>query len=643
MRKILFFAFTLLSGQLAFSQAGQLDPSYGNGGATAPVAADPAFGDMAVQPDGKIVAIGQVYTEPEGIFKTYIVRFTTAGQLDKTFSGDGILSDPFLKGDEMALGSITVQKDGKILAAGANFGVARYNSNGTPDKTFGNGGYVSTDPVPGSSGSEQAISIAVTKDGKILLSGNHYEDSGAPPHATLVTYLQNGTVESIQVFYAGMSFEAYPALAAYKSGGYVMLAHGDTNAPYLYSSKFGQANVPLPNAYGPIPAKLTILENEKIAFAVYHRSETDEDGSYVALLNTDGTLDKSFSGDGVLDITYSASAVASQKDGKLIVSGADDNGVAKLERYSTAGTLEYSFPTYGYGNEVIVYGNRIYVLTSNHVVAYQLDTNPRTVKVNLYGSANPYNNGEWNNWNTFKSLNAGTLYYSDSTASSISAVLSKRDGVVDNGSDYSGGMAPLEVLRYGSYATTSRTLTLSGLSTKRKYSIELYASRKASTNDTTTFTINGVLKKIGTSRNFTNKAVFSNLSPNAQGQLVITIANIKMYNYLNGFTLGETYTAPASGTQATTVTMPHEEAVTSSLQVQVFPNPATKAFTVQLRSGNDKPVQLRIFDAAGHLVESKQNIAPNNTVVVGDAYKPGIYYIETMQNGQRKLTKLIKE
>jgi uncharacterized delta-60 repeat protein len=647
MRRLLLFAFSLLLMQLAFSQAGQLDPSFGNGGSTAPIAADPSFGDMAIQPDGKIVAIGQAYTEPEGVYETYIVRFTTTGQLDKTFSGDGILNDPFLKGDEFSLGSITVQKDGKIVAVGRarygrGFGVARYNPDGTPDKTFGNGGYVSTDPVPGSSGFNQAVSVAVTKDEKILVSGNHSIDNGEPPHATLVTYLPNGTVESVQVFYAGMSAEAYPTLAAYKSGGYALLAQGDKDVPYLYSSKFGQASVPLPNSYGPAPAKIAILENEKIAFAVYHRNESDEEGGYVALLNTDGTLDKSFSGDGVVNLPYFPAAVASQKDGKIIVSGGDANGVTKLERYSATGTLEFSFVTSGYVNDLIVYGNRIYGLTKNHVVAYLLDTRPRVVKVNLYGGVNPHLNGEWNNWDTYKSLNSGTLYYSDTTASSISAVLSSRSGVSDNGLNYGGGIAPTGVMRYASYATTTRTLTLSGLAASRKYTIQLFASRGAYSTDTTVFAVNGVSQKIGTYYNKTDKAVFTSLTPNAQGQIVVTISGTGTNNYLNGFTLTESY-VPASTTTTSAQQAKVAVGENSTVEVNAFPNPTQQSFTLQLKGSTNKPVQVRVLDATGKLVEVKQNMASNTPLSLGAAYKAGVYYAEVIQGNTRKVVKLVKQ
>jgi hypothetical protein len=50
------------------------------------------------------------------------------------------------------------------------FAVARYNSNGTLDTSFGNGGKATTSFV-GSSG-DQAFSVAIQSDGKAVVAGN---------------------------------------------------------------------------------------------------------------------------------------------------------------------------------------------------------------------------------------------------------------------------------------------------------------------------------------------------------------------------------------------------------------------------------------------------------------------------------------
>jgi hypothetical protein len=103
-------------------------------------------------------------------------------------------------------------------------------------------------------------------------------------------------------------------------------------------------------------------------------------------------------------------------------------------------------------------------------------------------------------------------------------------------------MAPAEVLRYGSNASTARTLTLSGLSTTKTYSIELYATR-ANTGNSTVFTIGTASITIVTDNNKTAKASFTGLKANTSGQLVVGIKSGTTYNYLNGFILTEVSTS----------------------------------------------------------------------------------------------------
>src|SRR5689334_19895003 len=73
----------------------------------------------------------------------------TPGTLDPTFGTGGMVTTFFggdgLNGDEAH--SVVVQKDGKLVVGGSttniddttDFGLTRYNSNGTLDSTFGTG------------------------------------------------------------------------------------------------------------------------------------------------------------------------------------------------------------------------------------------------------------------------------------------------------------------------------------------------------------------------------------------------------------------------------------------------------------------------------------------------------------------------
>ena len=77
-------------------------------------AGDAALSGVAVQPDGKIVAVGN--GEDQG-FTILILRLTSVGALDPSFSGDG-RDLTQLGGLSSAFAAVELQPDGKILAAG---------------------------------------------------------------------------------------------------------------------------------------------------------------------------------------------------------------------------------------------------------------------------------------------------------------------------------------------------------------------------------------------------------------------------------------------------------------------------------------------------------------------------------------------
>jgi uncharacterized delta-60 repeat protein len=78
-------------------------------------AGDARLGDVVVQPDGKIVAVGS--GEGQG-FTVLVLRLTTGGALDPSFSGDG--RDLTQLGQlNSGFGAVALQPDGKILAAGS--------------------------------------------------------------------------------------------------------------------------------------------------------------------------------------------------------------------------------------------------------------------------------------------------------------------------------------------------------------------------------------------------------------------------------------------------------------------------------------------------------------------------------------------
>ncbi len=283
----------------------------------------------------------------------------------------------------------------------------------------------------------------------------------------------------------------------------------------------------------------------------------------------------------------------------------------------------------------------------------------KALKVNIFGGTNPYNNAEWNNWNVVSSLSSGLLKYPDASVSGLSAALSQSNGVLDNGAAYGGTMAPPEVLRYTSSSSVARTLTFSGLSTNKNYSLELYASRSNS-GQSTTFTVNGTAVTVATNSNKTNKAAFVSLVPTSGGQLVVIIQNVNAFNYLNGFILTEeasggamTRTEQNNNTteNKTTIAVQPTGATKSKafslmeaeeLELTAYPNPFKHYVTLSIKSNRKETVSIKIVDAVGRVVVLKQNLPANTTVALGHHLKPGIYYAEAVQGNNRKTLKLVK-
>jgi len=164
---------------------------------------------MAIQPDGKIVAGGNglVRCHPDGTLDSsfefdgrvftpgpvnalslhqgkilvacrtqnapLLVRYNSDGSPDSSFGGDGIVTNTLAD----TISGIAVQSDGRILAAGqtrglntdVDFVVVRFNADGSVDGSYGVGGKAT---VPISNGSDTDPAIALDSFGRAVLAGN---------------------------------------------------------------------------------------------------------------------------------------------------------------------------------------------------------------------------------------------------------------------------------------------------------------------------------------------------------------------------------------------------------------------------------------------------------------------------------------
>ena len=161
-----------------------------------------------------------------------------------------------------------------------------------------------------------------------------------------------------------------------------------------------------------------------------------------------------------------------------------------------------------------------------------------TIRVNVYGGTNAYGNSAWNNWNVSSGLTSSTFTNVNAQATAVTATISASQGVSDNGSIYGGTMCPPEVLRYTSFATSTRTLTLNNLDTSATYDIIFYASR-GNTGNGTIFTVGSLSDTVVTDNNKTITGDLTNIDPASNGTIAITLSrtNPGGFQYLNGFIL----------------------------------------------------------------------------------------------------------
>jgi uncharacterized delta-60 repeat protein len=231
------------------------------------------------------------------------------GDLDPSFGDGGIVTITFSDSDEAA--ALAVQPDGKIVVAGfarvQRSAIVRYNADGTLDPTFDGDGIVRPDLdfFPNA--------LAVQADGKLVVAG--------------LLYRRNGVFGLLRL-------------------------NGDGSLDASFG-RGGVAATPVGRQLS-VPNALIVQADGKLVAAGYSwKKGTGSSGIALARLDTDGRLDRTFSGDGKLVTKMSredarAEALALQADGKLVAAGwTGTPGISPvrlaLARYHADGKLDNSF------------------------------------------------------------------------------------------------------------------------------------------------------------------------------------------------------------------------------------------------------------------------------------------------------------
>ncbi|MGV3657784.1 MAG: MopE-related protein [Chitinophagaceae bacterium] len=78
------------------------------------------------------------------------------------------------------------------------------------------------------------------------------------------------------------------------------------------------------------------------------------------------------------------------------------------------------------------------------------------------------------------------------------------------------------------------------------------------------------------------------------------------------------------------------------LRVMASPNPTANYFILHTQSASNQPVQVRMVDAAGRMVEAQTGVTPNGSINIGHNYRPGVYFAEVLQGNKKVTLKLLK-
>ena len=273
---------------------------------------------IVTQPDGKIVVAGST-SNSERADSFALARYNSDGNLDQSFgSGGRVITNT---GGLEVVFSLALLPDGKILAGGtgyvhgSDFAMARFNSDGSLDASFGSNGIVVTDV----GGADTGWNMAVQPDGKILLSGQAGRGNHQASSFAVVRYKKNGKIDS--------SFGNHGKAIVEFSGG------------------FDEARA------------IALQPDGKIVLAGEADLNRADSPFAITRFNSDGSLDFDFGSGGKVRTNFfgnrnQANGIAIQSDGKIVVAGSAGRGPERLEvlaiaRYNSNGSLDATFGTGG--------------------------------------------------------------------------------------------------------------------------------------------------------------------------------------------------------------------------------------------------------------------------------------------------------
>jgi uncharacterized delta-60 repeat protein len=303
---------------LRYNADGTLDSSFGGDGrvTTDFTRREDAAWGLAIQADGKILAAGDAGLGA-GNSRFAVARYNLDGTLDASFGGDGKVMTQFTPHDDPVAG-LALQTDGKIVVSGGaawntsngNFALARYNTDGTLDTTFGGDGRVTTDFARRR---DYANAVVAQADGDVVAGGYAtYSRTNGRSRFALARYNADGTLDT--------SFS------------------GDGKL----TTNFTRRNDPVMD--------LALQSDGKVVAGGISSSDGSNPNFALARYDDSGALDTTFGVNGKVTTSFTAGydqifKVAVQPDGKIVAGGATagSGGRFVIARYDANGSLDGTF------------------------------------------------------------------------------------------------------------------------------------------------------------------------------------------------------------------------------------------------------------------------------------------------------------
>jgi uncharacterized delta-60 repeat protein len=327
-------------GLARYNTDGSLDTSFGNsntGKVLGPAGSGPGFGfDAALYPTEGTANDGKIVVGLASSFGFAIARYNVNGTLDTSFGTNGIATASFAPNSDIDVSFEVVQPDGKIVALGQNQYataglMARFNPDGSLDTTFGQGGMV-TAPVASPS------SLLLEADGKLVMVGGtnsgagELELAGYNANGTLDTSFGTNGIVTNSSFITAYAGAIYPMAGTANDGkiivegrppsvtGWVELARYNPNGSL--DSTFGQGGTV------GTPRQIGADSNQSVAIQADGRivvTGASSGGFATARYNIDGSLDSTFGSGGIVTTSIESSGksagVALQSNGAIVVAG----------------------------------------------------------------------------------------------------------------------------------------------------------------------------------------------------------------------------------------------------------------------------------------------------------------------------------